>query len=195
MSDNFVFDVGVQSEEEPSYNAPPRTTPLGTEMIFYNSAESECGIDVRSAFSPSAEVEVADAISTAYVGDGRLADVRRRVAAQLRADAIAASGALGFPLLESSILRETRDLEESMAQTLPAPHVTDLRQKIRGKRAAAAGSRQSSAAALEAHNSPSVPLTPSARSTPATALETETSSARRKDPEAAGAGRRRRKRK
>ena len=60
MADNFIFSVSAESEEETAYlEAPPRTTSLGTEMIYYRSEEAESGIDVMSAFPPSANVEVA----------------------------------------------------------------------------------------------------------------------------------------
>ena len=86
MTDNFVFDAEC-GEETSFQDALPRTTPLGTEMIFYNFAEGECGVDVRSAFPPSADVKVADACLTAYVGDGRLVDVRHRSEAETRGKA------------------------------------------------------------------------------------------------------------
>ena len=169
MADGFVFNVSAESEEETSFiETPPRTTPLGTEIIHYRSDEAESGIDVRTAFPPCDDVEVADAVVTAYVGDGRLADVRRRVNAQLRADAIAASGALGFPLHESRVTKEARALEERAAK---AP-VVDLRQKLRGKRAAATGSPASLAASTEVPGASSSSSSVRARSSPATAHET-----------------------
>ena len=112
MSDNFVFDIDAGSGEEVVYDAPPRTTPRGTEMLFFFSAEAESGINPRSAFPSASDIEVADAYHTAYVGDGRLVDVRRRQRAQQRANAIVASGALGMPAAVSRVTREASELED-----------------------------------------------------------------------------------
>ena len=98
-------------------------------MLFFFSEEAESGIDKRGAFPPASDVEIADAYVMAFVGDGRLADVRRRHLAQQRANAIVASGALGMPVAVSRVTREARELEESVAQMSSAPGVPDLREK------------------------------------------------------------------
>merc|ERR1711873_4251 len=108
-----------------------------------------------SSFPSAPDVEVADAYITAFVGDGRLADVRRRHLAQQRANAIVASGALGMPAAVSRGAREARELEESVAQASSAPRTPDLREKLRVKRAAATKSTQSRAAPKEASDSAS----------------------------------------
>ena len=48
MVDGFIFDINAESEDDTSYDAPPRTTPRGTEMLFYSSGEAESRIDIRS---------------------------------------------------------------------------------------------------------------------------------------------------
>ena len=192
MSDNFVFDIDAGSGEEATYDAPPRTTPLGTEMLFFFSAEAESGINRRSAYPPASDVEVADAHHTAYIGDGRLADVRRRQLAQQRANAIAASGALGMPAAVSRVTREASELEERVAKMSPVPRVPDLRKKLEEQRAAANSGLHARTAPGGASASASKTPAAGARSMPATASETGDSSLVKKNPEAAS-GRKKRK--
>ena len=135
-SGTFVYEDDLQSGDEELYDAPRIAPRTGTEIIHVSSADAESSIDTRSAFPPNEDVIVGDAFVTAFVGDGRLADVRRRRDAQERADAIVASGALGFPAIESHVAREARELEEQVIT--PSAPVTDLRQKITGKCAAGA---------------------------------------------------------
>merc|ERR1712240_951781 len=103
--------------------------------------------------------------------------------AQQRANAIVASGALGMPAAVSSVAREARELEESVAQASSAPRTPDLREKLRVKRAAATKSTQSQAAPKEASDSASNSKAAGARSVPVTASETGESSSLKKDPE------------
>merc|ERR1712240_338468 len=112
--------------------------------------------------------------------------------AQQRANAIVASGALGMPAAVSSVAREAREMEESVAQASPAPRTPDLREKLRVKRAAATKSTQSQTTPKEASDSASNSKAIGVRSVPVTASETGESSSLKKAPEAAGGRKRRR---